>query len=557
MPAATATRTAPGKFTLLGLLGLFLVVAFVLRAPSYLYAVIDWDESLYLLIGAQLNEGVLPYTGLWDRKPFGTFLLFAGFERFFADGILAMRLAASVAMGVSAYLVYRLAGMLFTADGERIGLIAGILVIVASIGNGGMASNTEMFFIPCTLLGAVLALRALGDSSHGGYARGALAFLAGSAFGVGLLIKYIVIFDIVGLAIAYVILASDRPLAPLRVAWRALPLGIIMAIGALLPSLAVMGLYLVNNEIEAFLFSNLYSYIGFAEINARPLINLGPIMIGVVDHLPLWLGTAAAALGIRVLSHNAAEVRTVLALLIWTAFVALGIVFLRFYYDHYFLQLMPPLALLTGFAVTRGLLATWSRPHAWLAISLLAVVTTMAISKETWLHSFFIAKNRYVDGETWAGDLPRQIAADLAPRLAPGETIYVYNYEPILYYLTATEPPTRFPFPPHILQTSGYGLIDSEDELQRILATQPRFIILREDTFNPPSYITNDPRLTGIIAGALETNYRLLDNYEAHPISRLHLFSRLMKPVDVRVYERRVAGGQQVSQAFLAKDSVH
>ncbi|MEC7422484.1 MAG: hypothetical protein VX648_08835, partial [Pseudomonadota bacterium] len=36
----------------------------------------DIDEQLYALIGSQLWHGQLPFVDLWDRKPFGLFLLF-------------------------------------------------------------------------------------------------------------------------------------------------------------------------------------------------------------------------------------------------------------------------------------------------------------------------------------------------------------------------------------------------------------------------------------------------------------------------------------------------
>ena len=57
----------------------FVGLALLLRAPALLYSVINFDESLYLLIGDELRRGILPFTHLCDRKPFGLFALFALF----------------------------------------------------------------------------------------------------------------------------------------------------------------------------------------------------------------------------------------------------------------------------------------------------------------------------------------------------------------------------------------------------------------------------------------------------------------------------------------------
>ena len=66
------------------------------RLPALLYSVINLDESLYLLIGKQLTEGILPFTDLCDRKPFGLFALFGLFAAMPFDAIIASRLGASI-----------------------------------------------------------------------------------------------------------------------------------------------------------------------------------------------------------------------------------------------------------------------------------------------------------------------------------------------------------------------------------------------------------------------------------------------------------------------------
>jgi len=42
-------------------------------------AVIDWDESTFILMGQSIIDGHLPYVKLWDLKPPGAFAFYAFF----------------------------------------------------------------------------------------------------------------------------------------------------------------------------------------------------------------------------------------------------------------------------------------------------------------------------------------------------------------------------------------------------------------------------------------------------------------------------------------------
>ena len=48
---------------------------FAVRLPFLGYNVLSADESVYLMIGAGMREGHIPYVDIIDRKPIGIFLL--------------------------------------------------------------------------------------------------------------------------------------------------------------------------------------------------------------------------------------------------------------------------------------------------------------------------------------------------------------------------------------------------------------------------------------------------------------------------------------------------
>lgn len=87
-------------------------------------------------------------------------------------------------------------------------------------------------------------------------------------------------------------------------------------------------------------------------------------------------------------------------------------------------------------------------------------------------------KNAYFDKP----EILRDVKAYLATELKSGETIYTGNYQQLLYFLLNLKSPTAYihssllwnPDHIHALQ------IDLEQEINKILNTKPRFIVLME-----------------------------------------------------------------------------
>ena len=77
-----------------GILLVLTLVALVVRARTFGNPVIGFDEQFYLLVGDRMLHGALPYVDIFDRKPIGLFLLYAGAgalgRAFGADGVLAL-----------------------------------------------------------------------------------------------------------------------------------------------------------------------------------------------------------------------------------------------------------------------------------------------------------------------------------------------------------------------------------------------------------------------------------------------------------------------------------
>ena len=167
---------------------------------SFVYSVFNYDESLYILMGSELGKGHLPYTTLCDLKPFGLFALFAVFTALPVDGILASRLAAALVVGLTAFLICRIAALLFDDEDRSIGLAAGLGYVTFSTATGGIAAQGEIFHNAFAVLAAFMLLREAARPM--GPSWGTFA-LAGLGLGIGIQVKQSVIFDMQPLRSAF------------------------------------------------------------------------------------------------------------------------------------------------------------------------------------------------------------------------------------------------------------------------------------------------------------------------------------------------------------------
>ena len=92
-------RRAAARFAVAAAL---LTAALVLRGPSFVPAVIDIDEGLYMLQAREWLRGGLPYVAAWDMHPVGAPTLFALAMGLFGDGIWVLRGLGAACVGATA-----------------------------------------------------------------------------------------------------------------------------------------------------------------------------------------------------------------------------------------------------------------------------------------------------------------------------------------------------------------------------------------------------------------------------------------------------------------------
>lgn len=106
-------------------------------------------------------------------------------------------------------------------------------------------------------------------------------------------------------------------------------------------------------------------------------------------------------------------------------------------FDHYFIQCLPPLCLITGWglASTGRVLLARDRPLGWrLAAGALVAAAVVLLVRDTW-H----ARSRILPE-----DSSRRVGAFIKAHTLPNEKVFVWGYHPELYLFSNRKPASRF-----------------------------------------------------------------------------------------------------------------
>ncbi len=436
---------------------LFLAAALLLRLPVLHRSVLDWDESLYFLMAQAWRAGHLPYTTIWDNKPIGIYAIFAAFQSII-PGVAAIRVATALCVGLLASTCFRITEILTRTRAAA--WVTGWLVVIGSLSNDGLSANTELFMAAGTAL-AVLAVLAE-----------APAWLAGLALGCAFMIKYVMAPE----ALFVLLLLYHR---------RGFAAAASATMAAALPVLATAGLYAAAGQLPLWWQCSVVSNLRRA-IATPP--NPDALQWALAQQFwrwgPLYLTAAAMALAARRRSFTSNFS------LLWLLGALIGAVSARFFYDHYFLECLPPLCVLAGCAFAR--LAPGGVVRDLLLLFLLPLP----------LYAGFTAL-RYATGP----DVPAEVAASL--KAADAQSLYVFDYQPIIYALAGLTPPTRFVLPSELtkLTLPGVAGVHPLAEVRRILDGKPQYIVRRDP---PPGPKTGNMAVYAVLDAALASRYRLV-----------------------------------------------
>jgi hypothetical protein len=426
------------------------------------------DQPIYSLIGEGILAGKMPYRDLWDIKPPGIYLVFA------AAGLLGHNMwgvRVIEAFGLVA-MVWSLAELARAADLPRpAGMIGGAFAALVYVQLGYWNTAQPEAF------GGMLTAYGLAASAHAarrwqtrspGLVPHALCFAAGLAFGCAFVLKPHLAAGAVMCALALFVHEYKRTLSKLGAV---LP-GVIMAVGSALPVLAVCVWFLARGAWHdlawtLFEFTPHYTQLGWTD-GPLYLFSFAWLMLFGWFSLLLPLG-ALAAMCMRPLS--AAEPWLGQALFGTAALHMLGVSLQAKFIPYHFASTLPLLCLSAGIGFYKlgSRLAAHSTQALLFFISALIaldVARTPLYQKLKWDFAeqpqFWPASARRtaallrggaalraLDVELYRlGDYQlddnRTVGYEIAARTNASDTVYVWGFEPAVYWFSGRSPATRY-----------------------------------------------------------------------------------------------------------------
>jgi hypothetical protein len=494
-----------------------LLLLFILRLPNYFEPYWYGDEGIYLTIGTALTHGRELYAEIVDHK---TPLIY-----FFAQvsDQLYFRLLLTAWMLLSTVLFYALACRL---HGERLSATLATLVFVVFTTLPwfeGNIPNGELFVIGFVLLGGVLMLKStlfqrfLSTNTIPTTApkQTHFVFLAGLSFGLAILTKVPGLFDMLAfLSVGFLLLTNSVSFSPTqdrsfkKLALETTEQVMIVLAGAATAIIASILFFYSRGTLAAYLEYGLLYNFRYAGSFGLPFEH--PLLLAAFSLPGKGIITAGSIFIVVLLRRFLRPVHQFA--LIWFSLALFASLLSNRPYPHYFLQVVPPLALLLGSIVQQwrnhraqskqpattqptasklGQAAELSRTYAKVltlsgVLALSGFILVLSLLKV----GFYPTASYYTNW--WNVVTNQQSPAeyrnsfnhlmkdnyDAAPILATAEdkTIFIWGNNPMLYALSKTIPAGRFTVAFHISDFNAY-----DETMTSITRSKPEYIVTMHD----------------------------------------------------------------------------
>jgi hypothetical protein len=461
--------SSKGPWAALAVLAVILFVALVrLRVAD---VPLERDEGEYGYAGQLILKGIPPYALAYNMKFPGTYYAYAAILALFGAtpwGIHFGLMLVNVATIVLVFVVGR------RLLGARAGAVAAASFAVLSLDRWiyGVFAHATHFVVLTALAGLWLLLRALDGERW-------LPFLgSGVLLGLSVLMKQHAVF-LLPFAGAYALWSESRRGRESASRWKnigALTLGVALPLVGLAISLIAHGVWsrfwlwtiryasaYASETPLAEAFSSLIE--GF---KAVALVNLALWVVGLSGLVALW--TTRWELRARVFVTG----------LLAASFVAICPGF--YFRQHYFILVLPAIALLCGIAVDTAdrLLSRVLRPPVAGALALVLVVAPIGyfVTKE---RSFLFSMDARTISRSIYGSNPFVEAAEIGKyireRTDANDRIVVVGSEPEIYFYADRKAGTGYIYTYALMEPQPFAKSMQAEMIREIEAAHPRYLV--------------------------------------------------------------------------------
>lgn len=418
------------KYIEAALILLLLSVPILLYLP-FLGTPFERDEGVYATIAQGVLDGKVPYRDLFDNKPPLVYGWYAISFLVFGESVVAPRLVAAVFLSLTAVALYQQARLVLPRPAAWIG--AFLFALSTGLPWVALHANTEAYMLLPLVSSLMFFTIGMKRGGHRWF------FIAGLAAGMAIMTKQVAVWNLLALA-ALALYYHRRTALNL---WLAIAPTVWLLVGALVTVGAVALPFAINGALDDLLYANLgynWVYMGFIS-NAQRLANLG---YGMLFFCAIAAPFVAGALaGLVVILKRRGSVSDYM-LIAWGAASVVGVASGGRFFPHYFLQLMPILAVLTGVLVYerffKGRHVTLSKPAAAAAalviIASLGTTTVLYLSPARAEEQFSSSIYHQKEWEASSEELGRYLRS----HTGPDDKIFNYGRESQVYFYADRQP---------------------------------------------------------------------------------------------------------------------
>ena len=425
-------------------LGLAVIgVVFLVRYMTRRWTAFDLDEFMFALVGRDVLDGHVPFSGVFDNKPPGLIYLFASTEAVFGRSPTAVHVLGATAAAATAALSYRDAPLRRVPLPAALAVAALVSTLIVFL--DGWAAMSELLACPALIMANQILLRPDRPA-------GARLIAAGALLGVACQISYLAAPLAGPTALAASVIGRPRLKAGLQ-ALALIGLGFAgatllvwgpqIATGNLVPMLQAQFAYHLHYRVQ-------FSPTGFI------LGLLSPLYVLVVPFL------AVVPASVRSDDRPAA---LIFALQLAGA-LAVTAVSNRFYL-HYLLLTLPAVSGLLALLLSGNPRRNWTFAAAILLVSS-AVYLLMDVTHIP---------------ERWAaGRFDRMVTSAIERNVGRGRPVLVFDESASFYFLSGSRPVTRYVFSRHYMPTCSESIMERPDTvLAEGLRRRPALVLLGQD----------------------------------------------------------------------------
>lgn len=442
-----------------------IILLLALRLPSFTRSVIDWDESIYLLVGDNILQGGIPYREIWDNKGPLLYFIFAFIIKITARSIIGLRLFTTIWAAITAFLIFLIGKKLYN---KISGIFASLffIILISDLELGGLASNAELFFILPVLIGIYIVLFREINLKN--------LFFSGILLGLAFNIKTISIFDFAALLFFILLTKIKKKINFLKTVNHLL----LFFLGFLVPFFIFVVYFYRKEFLNGFLSTIFNNTALFISYSIDPLSIIKNFIVFIYHiFIETWAVSILAIIAISgYISGLYEKNEKVKFLLIWLFFLLSGIIIHHRFWSHMFIQAIPAVCLLAGLSLAKIFTLKINKlTFVFLILCLsLGMIYPVRYNIKDGLRMVLYQKNIKLN------DTAAKISEYLRMRLKPSEYIFVANFCPVTYFLTDAKIPSRY-INFLVLQQPLYEKMlnfDAVEEVKKILDKKPSYIIV-------------------------------------------------------------------------------